>query len=271
MPFFQGYLNVGRTGEAGSWPRASAPTTSFGMICATNSPPTTSWTSRHTPSAAAFSAVPDDFSCPRPTGTRLPIRRSPCDVRRIFRRGAPDLLPLVRAAPGVPGPHALFYPFRYVFEFDTDEGINAMFTLLLAFWFRLFGLRVVVGRALVFVLNGVDRRRGPLPAPVVGPCGGRGGAAVLLPLAVLLRVQCVDHDRPAFDCLRRPVVRLPGAGTRSGGRGGLSCPAPCSACAILTKAFTVILVPLWALGLVLALRHGLRLEPRRLRSLRCLF
>ena len=183
----------------------------------------------------------------------------------------------------------LFYPFRYVFEFDTDEGINAIkaflslrgfrlyseiwndqppaFTLLLAFWFRLFGLRVVVGRVLVLLFS---------TALIAGAVHylrrswGRAAAVAGLVFLFLLPFYCelsvsimIGLPSIAFGVLsfagqsrwhdeRRPVwLVLSGASL---------------ALAILTKAFTVILIPLWVLGLVLALRHDLRLEPRRLRS-----
>jgi len=183
----------------------------------------------------------------------------------------------------------LFYPFRYVFEFDTDEGINAIkaflslrgfrlyseiwndqppaFTLLLAFWFRLFGLRVVAGRALVLLFSATLiagavhylRRSWSGEAAVAGLL-----FVVLLPFYCELSVSImIGLPSIAFGVLsfvgqarwhddRRPAwLVLSGASL---------------ALAILTKAFTVILVPLWVLGLFLALRHDLRLAPRRLRS-----
>jgi len=180
----------------------------------------------------------------------------------------------------------LFYPFRYVFEFDTDEGINAIktflslrgfrlyseiwndqppaFTLLLAFWFRLFGLRVVAGRALVLLFS---------TALIAGAVHylrrswGRAAAVAGLLFVILLPFYCelsvsimIGLPSIAFGVLsfvgqarwhdqRRPLWLI---------LSGVSL-----ALAILTKAFTVILVPLWVLGLFLALRHELRLEPRR--------
>jgi len=183
----------------------------------------------------------------------------------------------------------LFYPFRFVFEFDTDEGINAikaflslrgfrlyseiwndqppLFTLLLAFWLRLFGLRVVAGRALVLLFSS---------ALIAGAVHylrrswGRATAVAGLLFIVLLPFYCelsvsmmIGLPSIAFGVLsfacqvrwhedRRPVwLILSGASL---------------ALAILTKAFTVVLVPLWLMGLGLALRHELRLEARRLRS-----
>jgi 4-amino-4-deoxy-L-arabinose transferase-like glycosyltransferase len=183
----------------------------------------------------------------------------------------------------------LFYPFRYVFEFDTDEGINAIkallslrgfglyseiwndqppvFTLLLVFWFRLFGLRVVAGRALVLLFSSALIAGAVL---YLRRSWGREAAVAGLLFLVLLPFYCelsvsimIGLPSIAFGILsfaghvrwhedRRPVwLILSGASL---------------ALAILTKAFTVILVPLWVLGLVLALRHDLRLEPGRLRS-----
>ena len=187
------------------------------------------------------------------------------------------------------GAMVLFYPFRYVFEFDPDEGINAIkaflnlrgfglyseiwndqppaFTLLLSFWFRLFGLRVVAGRALVLLFSAM------LIAAAVRylrrSWGGEAAVAgllfvFLLPLYRLLSVSImIGLPSIAFGVLsfagqsrwhneRRPVWLI---------LSGVSL-----ALAILTKAFTGILVPLWVLGLLLAIGHDLRREPRRLRS-----
>ena len=69
----------------------------------------------------------------------------------------------------------LFFPFRYRFEFDPDEGFNAikamlniqgyklysdiwsdqppLFTTLLALWFRVFGLRIPAGRGFVLLFS----------------------------------------------------------------------------------------------------------------------
>lgn len=69
----------------------------------------------------------------------------------------------------------LFFPFRYRFEFDHDEGINAikamlniqgyqlfsdvwsdqppLFNMLLTLWFRSFGLKILAGRGFVLLFS----------------------------------------------------------------------------------------------------------------------
>ena len=172
----------------------------------------------------------------------------------------------------------LFYSFRFVFEFDRDEGVNAIkallvlrgfrlygeiwndqppvFTLLLAQWFRIFGLRVAAGRVLVLLFStglvGASayylRRWWGLAASLAGVA-----FLALLPLYLELSVS-IMIGLPAISLAflafvshakwhenRRAVWLLLSSGLL--------------ALSVLTKAFTVILVPLFAIGIVLAIRE----------------
>ncbi|HSR48587.1 MAG TPA: glycosyltransferase family 39 protein [Anaerolineales bacterium] len=168
----------------------------------------------------------------------------------------------------------LFYPFRYRIEFDPDEGINAIkammvlrgyrlygeiwsdqppfFTYVLAGWFRLFGLRLTAGRLLVLLFSAgmialatnYLRKNWGAAAAICG-----GVTILLLPFFLRLSVSMMIglpaialavasfyalsewHDRPTMGTLVASSVLL-----------GLS---------ILTKGLSVILAPIWFIGILL--------------------
>jgi hypothetical protein len=173
----------------------------------------------------------------------------------------------------------LFYPFRFVFEFDRDEGINAIksllvlrgfrlyadiwndqppiFTLLLALWFQLFGLRVVAGRFLVLLFSTALigavafylRRTWGVAAAVVSVL-----LLALLPLylelsvSIMIGLPAIALAVMSFVCQtlwheKRSFIWL----VLSSGLLALS---------VLTKGFTAILIPLWVIAMALAIRRG---------------
>jgi len=171
----------------------------------------------------------------------------------------------------------LFFPFRYRIEFDADEGVNAikammvlrgyrlyadiwsdqppLFTYLLAGWFRVFGLRAVVGRGLVLLFStalvslGASYLRrfwGGLAAVCAL------GTFLLLPffprlsVSMMIGLPAISLAFASFYALARwhEGHRLP----------WLLISALLLGLSILTKGFTFILAPIWFLGIILSVR-----------------
>jgi 4-amino-4-deoxy-L-arabinose transferase-like glycosyltransferase len=170
----------------------------------------------------------------------------------------------------------LFYSFRFVFEFDPDEGINAMkalltlrgfhlyseiwsdqppiFTLLLAGWFRLLGLKVVAGRLLVLIFSTV------LAAAVVYHLRRSWGALaavcgflflILLPQYARLSVS-IMIGLPSIALGFLSILFLTLWHSKRSPI-WLSLSSICLGLAIFTKGFLVILLPLIGAGLAVTL------------------
>ena len=182
----------------------------------------------------------------------------------------------------------LFYPFRYIFEFDTDEGINAikallslrgfglytqvwsdqppLFTFLLALWFRLFGLRVVAGRLMVLLFSvgvvalGVHylRRSWGAAAAVAGVV-----FLFLLPLYRQLSVSMMIGLPSIALALLSFWAQAMWHDRRRAGWLFLSGTA--LALSVLTKMFTLILAPIWLVGILWVTKGDIRRSPSRFR------
>jgi hypothetical protein len=172
----------------------------------------------------------------------------------------------------------LFYPFRFRFELDPDEGVNAikalmvlrgyrlydqvwndqppLLTFLLAAWFRLFGLRIAAGRVLVLLFSGglmalgagFLRKAWGVWAAVFGAL-----ALVLLPSFLQLSVS-VMIGLPAIALALLSFSSLATWHRQAHDR-WLVLSAAALALSILTKAFTAILAPIWLAGLIFAGRN----------------
>jgi 4-amino-4-deoxy-L-arabinose transferase-like glycosyltransferase len=172
----------------------------------------------------------------------------------------------------------LFFPFRYRIEFDADEGVNAiksmmvlrgyrlyadiwsdqppLFTYLLAGWFRVFGLRAVAGRGLVLLFatglvslaaDYLRRTWGGLAAVCAV------GTFLLLPFFPRLSVSMMI-GLPAISLAFASLYTL--ARWHEGGRlPWLLSSALLLSLSILTKGFTFILAPIWLLGILLSVRN----------------
>jgi hypothetical protein len=188
----------------------------------------------------------------------------------------------------------LFYPFRYVFEFDRDEGINAMkallmlrgfslysevwndqppiFTLLLTLWFRIFGLRVAAGRILVLLFSTALvgaaayylRRWWGVAASVTGVI-----FLALLPLYLELSVS-IMIGLPSISLAMVSIV-CQAAWHEQRRSTWLVLSSGLLALSVLTKAFTVILFPIWVIGIALAILGRSASAGRPLRSCTPLF
>ncbi len=172
----------------------------------------------------------------------------------------------------------VFSPFREQFEFDADEGIEAMkallvargysmyaeiwseqpplFTYLLAGTFRLFGFEVDVGRTLVLVFSAVLVGSSfYLLYLTWGAWHALAGAATvfLLPYYTTLSVSVM---------IGLPSIALAGVSLlmlalwhRQRYRLWLVLSAAALAASVLVKVFTVFLVPIFMIGLVLGEKH----------------
>lgn len=169
----------------------------------------------------------------------------------------------------------LFFPFRYRFEFDPDEGINAMksllsirgyrlyseiwsdqppfFTLLLSLWFRIFGLNVFAGRVLVLLFSASIlwvssqylRRYFGTPHAILGSI-----LLVLLPFYLKLSASIMI----GLPAVALALVSFLGLARwhESRGFGWLLLSATALGLSIMTKLFTAILVPIFFSGILLS-------------------
>jgi 4-amino-4-deoxy-L-arabinose transferase-like glycosyltransferase len=182
----------------------------------------------------------------------------------------------------------LFFSFRYRIEFDPDEGINAIkaamvlrgfdlyreiwsdqppfFTFLLAGWFQAFGLKLTAGRLLVLLFSASIVALGGFYVRRAGGVLAAACAAVLLFLlpfylrlsvSMMIGLPAIALALASFVLLaewhaRPTTARLVGSAVLL----GLS---------VLTKAFTVILLPIWVVGITAAVLRdpGLQATSRR--------
>lgn len=183
----------------------------------------------------------------------------------------------------------LFFPFRYRIEFDTDEGINAikammvlrgyplysevwsdqppLFTFLLASWFRVFGLRLTAGRALVLLFSmGLIAAGTGYLRKTWGWLAGACGAVILvvlpyyprLSVSMMIGLPAIALAVASFYLLAEWQAR-PSLGRL------LAC-ALLLGLSILTKGFTVFLVPIWFIGIMVTVaRSPAEGRQRRLR------
>jgi hypothetical protein len=169
----------------------------------------------------------------------------------------------------------LFFPFRYRFEFDHDEGINAikallnlkgyplysetwsdqppLFTFLLALWFRVFGLNVTAGRFLVICFSAASvwltiqylrRFHGNIHS-VMGVL-----MVIMLPYYLRLSVS-IMIGLPAISLALLSFFGL-ASWHKSRDQGWLMLSAFSLGLSIMTKLFTGILVPIFLTGIVVA-------------------
>lgn len=168
----------------------------------------------------------------------------------------------------------LFFPFRYPFEFDPDEGVNAMkaflvlrghrlyfdiwsdqppvFTFLLAGWFRILGEKTLSGRLLVLAFSA-----GLMTVASAFLRRTWGLLAAIVALALLLLV-------PYYAQLSVSImIGLPSIALALGSFYALDrwhreshplllvLSALLLGSSILTKLFTAVLIPVWLAGLIL--------------------
>jgi len=208
---------------------------------------------------------------------RSTTRRGARAWKRSVDRGAPVL-----AASLYVGVMAAAYPFRHVFEFDPDEGINAikavlvdrgyqlysqiwndqppLFTYLLEWWCRAFGWETNTGRMLVLLfagliifaiydtLRGTYGHRAAVAVVVLLPCTAyftQLSVSIMLGLpAIAFATLCV------WALVRWALTQRARWLLTAGVLMGLS---------LGTKLFTIFLVPVFGLWvfLVAAGQHGL--------------
>jgi 4-amino-4-deoxy-L-arabinose transferase-like glycosyltransferase len=169
----------------------------------------------------------------------------------------------------------LFFPFRYRFEFDHDEGINAIkamlniqghqlysdvwsdqppvFNILLTLWFRLFGLNINAGRGFVLLFSAsilwmtiqyLRRFFGDLHA-IFGIL-----AMTLLPLYLRLSVS-IMIGLPSITLALLSFFALV-LWHKFGDSRWLLLSASALGFSIMTKLFTAILVPIFFSGILLS-------------------
>lgn len=169
----------------------------------------------------------------------------------------------------------LFFPFRYRFEFDHDEGINAikamlniqgyqlfsdiwsdqppLFTMLLTLWFRIFGLNITAGRLLVLLFSAstlwltIQYLR-----QFFGDIHALFGilAIILLPLYLRLSVS-IMIGLPSIALALLSFFGL-ALWHKYGSSRWLLLSAAALALSIMTKLFTVFLVPIFFSGIFLS-------------------
>jgi 4-amino-4-deoxy-L-arabinose transferase-like glycosyltransferase len=171
-----------------------------------------------------------------------------------------------------------FYPFRYRFEFDPDEGVNAIkafllvrgyrlyfdvwsdqppvFTFVLAAWLRTFGWKVAAGRLLVLVFSaGLLAVAGAYLRRSWGWLAALAAAVILLLLpfypqlsvSMMIGLPSIALALGSFSCLAQWHLHHRSV--------WLIFSAVLLVLSILTKLFTVILVPVWLAGIALDLRR----------------
>jgi uncharacterized membrane protein len=169
----------------------------------------------------------------------------------------------------------LFFPFRYRFEFDHDEGINAikamlniqgyqlfsdvwsdqppLFNMLLTLWFRIFGLKILAGRGFVLLFSAsilwvtilyLRQFFGNLPAILAIL------AMILLPFYLRLSVS-IMIGLPSISLALLSFFGL-ALWHRFGDSRWLLLSASTLGVSIMTKVFTVILVPIFFSGILLS-------------------
>jgi 4-amino-4-deoxy-L-arabinose transferase-like glycosyltransferase len=169
----------------------------------------------------------------------------------------------------------LFLPFRYRFEFDHDEGINAikallnlkgyslysdvwndqppLFTFMLAVWLRVFGINVVVGRVLVICFSAtiiwltiqyLRRYYGDLHSVL--------GVLLVMMLPYYLRLSVsIMIGLPSISLALLSFFGLT-LWHKSGKLGWLIVSSFTLGLSIMTKLFTGILVPLFLAGILIS-------------------
>ncbi|HET7009783.1 MAG TPA: glycosyltransferase family 39 protein [Anaerolineales bacterium] len=173
----------------------------------------------------------------------------------------------------------LFFPFRFRIEFDADEGVNAikammvlrgyrlygdiwsdqppLFTYLLAGWFQLLGLRAAAGRLLVLLFSAAlvaaaaDYLRRSFGSLAAGLCAA---TLFMLPFFPRLSVSMMI-GLPAISLAMLSFYAL--ARWHEQPRPGwLLASALLLGSSVLTKGFTVILAPIWFIGIAVSARRN---------------
>ena len=167
----------------------------------------------------------------------------------------------------------LFYPFRYRFELNPDEGINAvkammvlkgyalytdiwsdqppLLTYLLAALFRLFGLKIAVGRAavLLFAAVGLATTVWLLRKDHGAMAAGVGAVTLVLVPSFLVLSVSLMIGLPSIVLAYLSFAAI-GMWHTSRRTGWLVVSGLIMAASILAKGFTLFLVPLWGMGLL---------------------
>lgn len=191
---------------------------------------------------------------------------------RMMRRTLDSLLPFAVVAAFALA-ILLFLPFRFKFEFDTDEGIQLMkallylkghalqteifsdqppfFTLVLSLLFRLFGPEVIVGRLATLAFACLLLTCAALYIKLF-----HGRTHYLVALLFLITLPGFPEmsvsamiGLPSLSLAMASLLML-GLWRRRGGMVWLFLSALVLALSLLTKAFSLILVPVFALAIL---------------------